>query len=119
MIARPTKERPDTVRLRYELDASPSKVWRAIRMPDFRDVWLPAEDLADPEPISEKVGQEICYRMRERTPPYLESAVTFGIEPNGTGGTVLRVSHELINAQCDRLSESPANSNDPPRMLAA
>ena len=83
MIDRPTKERPDTVRLRYELDAPPSKVWRAIRTPELRDAWLPAGDLADPEPVSETVGQEVqlshagkhaalsgkCRHVRNRTEP--------------------------------------------------
>ena len=119
MIDRPTKERPDTVRLRYELDAPPSKVWRAIRTPELRDAWLPDGDLADPEPVSERVGQEVRYRMRESVPPYLESAVTFGIEPTESGGTVLRVIHELTDARCEPVTGSPANSNDPPRMLAA
>ncbi|MGN6550261.1 MAG: SRPBCC family protein [Pararhizobium sp.] len=119
MNDRPTRERPDTVRLRYELDAPPSKVWRAIRTPEFRDAWLPAGDLADPEPVSETAGQEVRYRMREIAPPHLESAVTLQIAPNGAGGTVLRVIHELTDAPCERVIGSPANSNDPPRMLAA
>ena len=119
MIDRPTKERPDTVRLRYELDAPLLKVWRAIRTPEFREAWLPGEDLADPEPISETVGQEVRYRMRESAPPYLESAVTLQIAPNEAGGTVLRVIHELTDAPCERVIAPAANSNGPPRMLAA
>ena len=119
MTDRPTRDRPDAVRLRYDLDAPPSKVWRAIRTPELRDAWLPAGDLADPEPVSETVGQEVRYRMRESAPPHLESAVTFGIEPNGNGGTVLRVVHELAEPEGGRVTGAPANSNDPPRMLAA
>lgn len=119
MIDRPTKERSDAVRLRYEFDAPLLKVWRAIRMPELRDAWLPGGDLADPEPVSETIGQEVRYRMRESAPPHLESEVTLQIAANGAGGTVLQVIHELADAPCERVIAPPANSNGPPRMLAA
>ena len=49
----------------YELDASPETVWRAISIPGFRDKWLPAEDLADPDPVFSAPGDEIQYAIRD------------------------------------------------------
>jgi len=34
-------DRKDELVFEYELDASPYRVWRAIRMPAFRRKWLP------------------------------------------------------------------------------
>ncbi|TPW25784.1 SRPBCC family protein [Pararhizobium mangrovi] len=119
MIDTPTGKQTPMLRLRFDLDAAPAKVWRAVRTPTLREVWLPAGDLADPEPVSETIGREVRYRMRESVPPHLESAVTFRIEPNDTGGTVLRVIHELTDARREPVIVAPANSNGSPRMLAA
>lgn len=113
------REQRDKVQLDYELDEPPGKVWRAICTPEFRKTWLPTEDLADLEPVSVMPGREVRFRMRESTPPYLESAVTFRIEPNEAGGTTLRVIHELTDARFMQTTRVPANSNVPPVMLAA
>lgn len=42
-------ESPDAIELEYDLDEPPQKVWRAISIPAFRAIWLPAEALAEPE----------------------------------------------------------------------
>lgn len=97
----------------YDLDAPPAKVWRAISLPEFRDVWLPEPS----EPISSFAEREARYKMRDSEPPYLESIVTFHLFPNLTGGTHLRVIHELTDA-VTRSMPSAANSNTP-SMLAA
>ncbi len=104
---------------RYELDAPPEKVWRAISIAEFRRKWLPQEALADPHSVSETPGKEIRYRLRDDAPPYLESFVTFEIAPNTSGGTSLRIIHELTGATFERLMISVANSNSPTMMLAA
>jgi uncharacterized protein YndB with AHSA1/START domain len=102
----------------YEIDAPPQKVWRAISIPGYREHWLPKQALADPEASSVTPGKEIKYRMRDDDPPFLESLVTIQISPNGTGGTSLRVVHEISD---ERLSSKTiaANSNDTAVMLAA
>ncbi|WP_416064009.1 SRPBCC family protein [Rhizobium sp. ZK1] len=103
----------------YELDAPLEKVWRAISIAEFREKWLPKEALADPQSLSETPGKEIRYRLRDDAPPYLESTVTFTIAANASGGTSLRIVHELTGATFERLSRSVANSNGQTMMLAA
>ncbi|MBB3590520.1 uncharacterized protein YndB with AHSA1/START domain [Rhizobium sp. BK529] len=103
----------------YELDAPPEKVWRAISIAEFREKWLPKEALAEAQSLSEMPGREIRYKLRDDTPPYLESTVTFAIAPNASGGTSLRIIHELTGATFERLSKTVANSNSPTLMLAA
>jgi hypothetical protein len=56
--------------------------------------------------------------MRESAPPFLESTVTFTVVPNGTGGTSLRIIHELDGTSIVRMMKA-ANSNSPICMRAA
>ena len=114
-----TEEHKNSIELEYELSEPPQKVWRALSIPEFRDSWLPKEALADPEATSVTPGQEIRYKMRETTPPFLESTVTFRITPNATGGTCLRIIHELTDARFDQITKAAANTNGPRLMLAA
>lgn len=107
------------IALDYELDAPPQKVWRALSTPELRDTWLPDSALADPEAIPVADGEALRYRMRERTPPFLESIVTFRIAPNDTGGTRLTVIHEPSDLQFGRLIRASANTNGPPLARAA
>jgi uncharacterized protein YndB with AHSA1/START domain len=95
----------------YELSETPEKVWRALSIQALREHWLPGAALAVPEPIAVTPGCEVSYRMREAAPPYLESTVTFRIAPNGTGGTCLRVIHELTDARFTHLTKAAANGN--------
>ena len=111
-----TKERDSGVELEFDLGDPPQKVWRAVTIPELRERWLPKEALADPDAITVTPGQEVRYKLRDDTPPFLESTVTFTITPNATGGTCLRIVHELTDA---RMARAPANSNSPPLMLAA
>lgn len=113
------EERKDNIELEYQLDAPTDKVWRAISTPEFRDNWLPQEVLADPEATAVTPGEEVSYRMRDTAPPFLESTVTFRIAPNGSGGTSLRIIHELDRAGLNRMMRAVANNNSAPLMLAA
>ena len=112
------EERVSDLVLEYELDAPPEKVWRAISIAAFRDKWLPKGDLVDDEPVFSAPGEEIRYKMRDSEPPFLESIVTFQLEPDAGGGTILRIIHGLTDA---RLAQPPvaANSNRPVMMRAA
>ncbi|MGQ3294959.1 MAG: SRPBCC family protein, partial [Shinella sp.] len=65
----------------YELDAPPENVWRAISIPAFRERWLPHGKPANAEPISIAAGEEICFRIRDDEPPFLDSIATFQIRP--------------------------------------
>lgn len=119
MNDRKTEEQKNGIELEYELNEPPQKVWRAISIPEFREQWLPREALADPEAASATPGEEIRYRMRDNTPPFLESTVTFRIAPNAAGGTRLRIIHERTDVGSDQTTKAAANNNSPPFMLAA
>lgn len=99
--------------LEYEIEASPEKLWRALADPAFRAKWLPAEALAEADPISTRPGEAIGFRLFEAEPPFLESRVTFVIRPGAEGGAILRILHEA--------PEIPSAANDDPgwRMQAA
>ncbi|AMD60386.1 hypothetical protein AWN88_19575 [Agrobacterium tumefaciens] len=114
-----TEEQKNGIELSYDLNEPPQKVWRAISIPEFREQWLPKEALADPEAASVTPGEEVRYRMRDSTPPFLESTVTFRIAPNAAGGTSLRVIHEQPDVRFDQTAKAAANNNSPPFMLAA
>ncbi|MNF03258.1 hypothetical protein D3C80_2025330 [compost metagenome] len=74
--------------------------------------------MADPEAITITPGQQVRYRLSDDAPPFLESTVTFTIAPNESGGTCLRIIHELTDVRIDRMTNT-ANNNDPPLMSAA
>lgn len=109
----------DDIELEFDLDEPPQKVWRAISIPAFRESWLPESALADAEATTITPGEAVRYRLRDDTPPFLESTVTFTVLPNAVGGTCLRIIHELTDARFDRTTRAAANSNGPPLMLAA
>lgn len=104
--------------LEYDLDASPQKVWRALSIAEFRKDWLPQTALSDGEAHNITPEQQVSYRMRESTPPFLESVVTFQIAPNTFGGTSLKIIHTLDNARLSRITNA-ANTNGLPVMSAA
>jgi hypothetical protein len=96
-------DRSDTkLVLEFDFDAPPTKVWRAVTIPELRERWLPDCDLAGAEPESSIAGEEVRYRLRE-------SLVIFRIEPNEAGGTRFRI----IQQACDERTRLPqaANSN--------
>jgi uncharacterized protein YndB with AHSA1/START domain len=117
-LPRETAEEEE-VALDYDLDAPPEKVWRAIAIGDYRDRWLPREDLAEAEPIFAVPGEEIQYRIREHHPPFVESTVTFRIEPGTDGGTRFRIIHRIDGQRADGRRSVAANDNTLRSMLAA
>ncbi|WFE89170.1 polyketide cyclase [Roseibium porphyridii] len=104
--------------LEYELDAPPEKVWRAITIREFREQWLPGKDLVEAEPLAEVGGEEVSYRMKDSTPPYLESVVAFQLRPDGNGRSVLKIIHRLADTQIP-METKAANNNEPIMMCAA
>lgn len=113
-----TESRTEKLVLEYDIDADPEKVWRAISVEEYREKWLATDALAALEVVSVKPGQEVRCRMRDAEPPFLESVVTFQVAPNRTGGTSLRITHEIADRRLDRALQA-ANSNGAPVMLAA
>ncbi|HBT67886.1 MAG TPA: hypothetical protein DEB63_06115 [Agrobacterium sp.] len=114
-----TEAMKNGLELEYDLDEPPQKVWRAISIPAFREHWLPQEALAEPEAVNVTPGEEVCYRLRENVPPFLESTVTFRIASNDRGGTSLRVIHDLPSKKPGRMTKAAANHNGSPIKLAA
>jgi uncharacterized protein YndB with AHSA1/START domain len=113
------QEQDGGIALEFDLGDPPQKVWRAVTIPELRERWLPKAALADPDAIAVVPGREVRYRLRDDNPPFLESIVTFTIAPNATGGTCLRIVHQLTDARFDATAKAPANGNSPSLMLAA
>ncbi|MGY5801828.1 SRPBCC family protein [Rhizobium hainanense] len=111
--------RKNAIELQYEFSEPPQKVWRAISTPELRENWLPKEALAEPEAISITPGEEVRYRLRDDTPPFLESTVTFKISSNANGGTSLRIIHELDDVRLREAERTAANNNSLTVMRAA
>ena len=95
--------------LEFDFDAPPTKVWRAVTIPELRERWLPDCDLAGAEPESSIAGEEVRYRLRDSEPPFRESLVIFRIEPNEAGGTRFRIIQQACEIRM-KLPQ-PANSN--------
>jgi uncharacterized protein YndB with AHSA1/START domain len=95
----------------YALDAPPERVWRALRIPALRAAWLPDGALDGAEPLSETPGEEVRYRLREGTPPYLESVVTLRVRPDGVGGSVLTIHHRLSDPRAAAPTRPAINDN--------
>jgi uncharacterized protein YndB with AHSA1/START domain len=112
-------ERKNVIELEYDFSEPPQKIWRAVSTPELRENWLPKEALADPEAISATPGKEVRYRLRDDAPPFLESTVTFRITPNATGGTSLRIIHELDDLRLRQAEKAAANNNGLTVMRAA
>ncbi|MCV9909718.1 SRPBCC domain-containing protein [Brucella sp. HL-2] len=113
------KQQTACIDLEFDLDALPEKVWRAISIPEIWESWFPKDALIDTESAVIKPGEEVRYRMRDDAPPFLESIVTFTIIPNTSGGTHLRIVHELTDKRLYRTKKQAANNNGSPLMLAA
>jgi uncharacterized protein YndB with AHSA1/START domain len=114
-----TRRQDSGIELEVDLDDPPQKVWRAISIPEFRESWLPNHALAERDAIVVTPGQEVRYRLRDDDPPFLESMVIFTIMPTATGGTQLRIVHELKDMRVARMAAAAANDHSPPLMLAA
>ncbi|CAH1672954.1 MAG: hypothetical protein KF735_22740 [Chelatococcus sp.] len=114
-----TEDKENSIELEYHIDEPPHKVWRAITVPELRDVWLPKDALADQEATALTPGEEVSYRMRESAPPFLESTVTFRISPDTAGGTSLRIIHERADVSSRPTEAAAANDDVMPVLRAA
>ncbi|MFC4237247.1 SRPBCC domain-containing protein [Thalassospira xianhensis] len=114
--AKPTASRH--LEFEFRLDAPKEKVWRAISIPEIRESWLPGTNLRNAKPIRQIPGEEVTYQMRDPSPPYLESVVTFHLAQTGENSTCLRIIHQLTDARCLTPAKA-ANSNSAEIMCAA
>lgn len=115
----PEDATPPAIEQVYDLDAPPGKVWRAISISEFREKWLPDTDLLQAEAAYVLPEREIQYKMREDTPPNLESTVTITITPNADGGTRLRILHQVSDSQTGWEVKAVANCNEVMLLSAA
>ncbi|RCW81559.1 SRPBCC family protein [Phyllobacterium bourgognense] len=116
-----TRTTDASVNLTYELDAAPSKVWRALTVPEYVSRWLkrPAIENDAPENgalqppfelqlISADPDTRVRYRIKDND---AISVVTFQIGANDAGGTTFSIVHEI--------AMSAANSNNRTPLRAA
>ncbi|MFK4824971.1 SRPBCC domain-containing protein [Paenochrobactrum sp. BZR 588] len=111
-------DKSKTLVFEYELEATPQKLWRALTIAEFRAKWLPELAQQQAEPGSLIPQKQICYKIREKTPPFLESHITFRISVRDDGKALLTIIHELTDT-CVRPMSQPANNNQSPLMMAA
>jgi uncharacterized protein YndB with AHSA1/START domain len=105
---------PRTISIRYELDATPAKVWRALTEPELLARWLMSTDMkpvvgqqftfrADPTPwwdgivrceiLDSEPEKLLRYRWRGSKPDDLDTIVTWRLTPTSTGKTLLELEH--------------------------
>lgn len=97
-------ERDRTLVSEHRLDAPVDKVWRAIRIPELREHWLPGSGQG--QVLAEQPGRLLELALREAEPPFLESTVRFALRPDAAGGTWLTIVHALAPR---RLAREAAN----------
>jgi uncharacterized protein YndB with AHSA1/START domain len=110
-----------SINLTYELDAAPSKVWRALTIPEYVSRWLKRPTLKDKVPEENALDSSFEIRLISADPDTRVrysikdndaiSVVTFQIGANGTGGTTFSIVHEI--------AMSAANSNSRTTLRAA
>lgn len=120
----------------YELDAPLAQVWRALTIPEYVVRWLVAppvefesgsderRDALQPRPRSLRLldaepNRCVRYGWSEEVSPFLESVVTFRLNPNENGGTTFSIVHELGVTAKASASPIAANVNRPKLLLAA
>lgn len=114
-----TRNQDMRISLTYELDAAPTKVWRALTVPEYVSQWLgnPAhpdnnekqkDSSFELRLIAAEPGTRVRYSIKDND---AVSTVTFQIGANGSGGTTFHIIHEH--------SMVAANLNIPRRHLAA
>lgn len=118
-----TAETGPALRYEYDLDAAPSKVWRALTVPEFVARWLLPDPQAPQEPsrislevIEADAERFVRYSMREEDDTVPDSIVTFRLNPNGSGGTIFSIVHEPV-ALAKPLGRTAANGNAPPTTM--
>lgn len=106
-----TRKQEQRISLTYELDAAPTKVWRALTIPEYVSRWLgtpvdpdnddgPRENNFELRLISAEPDTRVRYSIKDDE---AVSTVTFQIDANGNGGTTFRIVHEqaMITANCN------------------
>ncbi|MFB8832121.1 hypothetical protein ACE0DR_28745 [Azotobacter sp. CWF10] len=72
------KEAAPALVMEQRLPAPPERVWRALFDPALRERWLPAADLADPQPCLCEEGRALGFRLRDAQPHICTALCVFG-----------------------------------------
>jgi len=90
------------------LTEAPDKVWKALTVPKLLAAWLP--DAVNSEILAAEPNRMLRYRWpgreedRDERGQTLESVVTFELTGTQSGGTHLRVVHQLVSASSNVLT---------------
>jgi uncharacterized protein YndB with AHSA1/START domain len=91
---------PDSVVTECELEDAPEKVWKALTIAEFLSAWLPearnCETLAAEPPRLLRYRWSPGERDRDEDGRPLDSVVTFELTGTPTGGTYLRLTHQVL-----------------------
>ena len=120
----------DEIVVECELDAEPSKVFRALTQPEIVAEWLDARQSTCPSTEDGSTAKGKTYEILEATPFSLvryawhdrgigrPTWVTFEIEPQVGGGTWFRLTHSMAPRNASTVPRA-ANANATAMMLAA
>lgn len=120
----------DEIVVECELDAEPSKVFRALTQPEIVAEWLDARRSTSPSKENGSPPNGKTYEIVEATPFSLvryawhdggigrPTLVTFEIEPQVGGGTWFRLTHSTAPRNASTVPRA-ANANATAMMLAA
>ena len=100
------------------LAAPPEKVWRALTVREYLELWLKPAPGADLSVVTAEENRSLTYRWRDAGQGAIlgmeDSLVTFELTPTHDGGTWFRLTHAPLAVPV------AANSNEAgPVMLAA
>ncbi len=105
----------DAMEFEFELEAPPTKVWRALTVDELLRAWLlEGTDAAAeaPQVIEADPPRRLSWGFRDSADE--PALVTITLAPNDSGGTALKLVHQRV------VTLAPAaNSNGPTMRLAA
>jgi uncharacterized protein YndB with AHSA1/START domain len=117
-------EAPTSVVTECELPDAPEKVWRALTVPKLLAGWLP--EATHSEILEAQPNRLLRYRWsggehdRDDAGRPLESVVTFELDGTESGGTHLRVIHELLAEEervCRHITDTVALFGHAPSLV--
>lgn len=107
-------DKDEAVVFETELDAPPEKVWRALTIPEYLELWLDLPSKTHISIIHTDEPHSVTYRWRDQEDGAFssDSVVTFEISPLDSGGSYFRLTHAP-------LAMPAADKSNEPMMLAA
>lgn len=108
----------DALVFEYALDAPPEKIWRALTVPEYLDLWLKeGHNSIALSVVTAEENKLLTYRWRDSGQGIIagveDSLVTFELAPMVDGGTWLRLTHAPLAVP------TAANNNHAPMLMVA